>query len=62
MEDSKLSGRLGVPLAATLLALTTMVISGTNNFLAKIAVKSLGDPIAYGFRDVRDKISRKAGS
>ncbi|MBU0624900.1 DMT family transporter [Patescibacteria group bacterium] len=32
---------------ATFLALTTAIISGTNNFLAKIAATTLGSPIAY---------------
>jgi drug/metabolite transporter (DMT)-like permease len=38
------AGALG---AATALALITAVISGTNTFLAKVAVKALNDPIAY---------------
>lgn len=33
--------------AATVLALVTAVISGTNNFLTKIAVSAMKDPIAY---------------
>lgn len=36
-----------IPLAATALALSAAVISGTNNFLTSIAVKALKDPVLY---------------
>ncbi len=46
MQLSKRFGA-GVLGAATLLALVTALISGTNTFLAKVAVKAMESPIAY---------------
>ncbi|MEA3249034.1 MAG: DMT family transporter [Patescibacteria group bacterium] len=46
MQLSKKLG-MGALGAATVLALMTAFISGTNTFLAKIAVKAMSDPIAF---------------